>query len=113
MTLRGVISVTEILDTLGAMSRSVEDVLALSEIILGRGLRGSGENEGVGGERDGEWEGLRIGFLDAAVWRLPESLCERDERAVSQMVRPSIESWVRWLANILTRLYRKHPTSTQ
>ena len=83
----GVISITSAFDTLGSMARSVDDVATLAETILDPCRKAKLLRDGYKSYLSRNWNGLKIGFLDPEVWKLPESLCEPNENALSQMVR--------------------------
>lgn len=87
VTLAGVISVTSAFDTLGPMARSVDDLAALTEIILDGSAKAGMPRDGFKSSLSGSWAGLRVGFLDPEIWKLPDSLCEPVDSVIAQMVR--------------------------
>ena len=78
----GVIPVTHNLDSVGAMAKSPADLAAVTELIMDpSALPARRFSESM----TGEWNGLRIGFLDETVWELPHFLCEPNDEALTQM----------------------------
>ncbi|KAK4446773.1 amidase signature domain-containing protein [Podospora aff. communis PSN243] len=75
------------LDTIGAMARSARDLAAASEILLdldaGSRLL---EEGGYASFLTGSVEGLRIGFVDPTLWRLPLDFWNPTEEAKNQHV---------------------------
>ncbi|KAK3682983.1 amidase signature domain-containing protein [Podospora appendiculata] len=72
----GMYTLTDFFDSPGPMAKLPGDLLALAEILLGRSFR----SEGLG-----SWEGLSVGFLDPAVWRMADEMCKQYEGTAEQM----------------------------
>lgn len=77
----GTYTLTDFFDSPGPMAKCSEDVLALSEILLGRKF--SGKN--IASLAD-----LKVGFLDPAIWKTSEEMCRQHEGTAEQMVSLSI-----------------------
>ena len=84
VSLSGVLSLTRSLDTVGGMARSPADLAALTTLLQQTTTNASGPsyedalNDGL--------NGVGIGFVDETIWKLPDSLCDPNEHAISQMV---------------------------
>jgi len=87
VTMDNVIPVSSTFDTVGGMARSVRDLATLTEIVLDPPARAKIPEDGYLSYLTANWEGLRLGFLDPEIWKLPDSLCEPNESALTQMVR--------------------------
>lgn len=81
----GVIPVSKSLDSVGAMARSPADLAMVIEMLQ---ATGPNHNERLSQLMTQKWDGLRIGFVDEKIWKLPENLCKNDDEALSQMVNP-------------------------
>jgi hypothetical protein len=65
--------------TVLGMARSAEDLALLTEIIMDPSARAKLPENGYRGFMTGSWQGLRIGFLDSELWRLPASYFVRTQ----------------------------------
>ncbi len=74
---RGLYTMTDFFDSPGPMAKCAEDVLLLTQILLGQSFL----REGLG-----TWQGLAVGFLDPTIWRLADELCRQHEGTARQMV---------------------------
>ncbi|KAK3317139.1 amidase signature domain-containing protein [Cercophora scortea] len=72
----GMYTLTDFFDSPGPIAKSAADLLALAEILLGRSF----QSEGLG-----SWEGLSVGFLDPAVWKMADEMCRQHEGTAEQM----------------------------
>ncbi|KAK6833337.1 hypothetical protein PG987_008031 [Apiospora arundinis] len=72
----GMYRMTEFYDSPGPMGKCAADILALSELLLGRPLQSSGM---------GTWDGLRVAFLDPSDWKMDVSMCEQFPGTEEQM----------------------------
>jgi amidase len=79
--LGGLYTLTDFFDSPGPMAKCAKDVLVMTEILLGRSFSRA---------ELGTWEGegLSVGFLDPAVWKMAEETCRQYEGTVEQMVSP-------------------------
>ncbi|KAL7935680.1 amidase signature domain-containing protein [Trichoderma chlorosporum] len=82
VSMDGVVPVTESLDSVGAMARSPADLAVVTEMLQ---ATGPNHDERLSQLMTRKWDGLRIGFVDENVWKLPEWLCKNDDAALSQM----------------------------
>ncbi|KAK4064443.1 hypothetical protein Trihar35433_7960 [Trichoderma harzianum] len=82
VSMDGVIPVSKSLDSVGAMARSPADLAMVIEMLQ---ETGPNHNERLSQLMTQEWDGLRIGFVDEKIWKLPENLCKNDDEALSQM----------------------------
>lgn len=73
-------------DTVGAMARSARDVAAASEILLDSEARSRLPEGGYTSFFTGSFRGLKIGFVNPAIWRFPPDLWVPSEEAKSQHV---------------------------
>lgn len=69
-------TLTDFFDSPGPMAKSAADVVALTEILLDRKF-----------DIDSAWQGLSVGFVDPAVWKMAEAMCRQFEGTAEQMVR--------------------------
>lgn len=74
----GSFALTDSFDSPGPMTKSAEDVLLLTEILLGKQF-----------DRGGlaSWDGMSVGFLDPEVWKMGEETCRQHAGTAEQMVR--------------------------
>ena len=86
VTMERTLGVSQSFDTLGGMTRSVADLAALTEIILDPIARQRLPKDGYQSFLTRSWKGVRIGFLDPLIWKLPDALCAPNENALGQMV---------------------------
>ncbi|KAL6816709.1 amidase signature domain-containing protein [Trichoderma sp. SZMC 28015] len=82
VSMDGVIPVSKSLDSVGAMARSPADLSMVIEMLQ---ETGPNHNEKLSQLMTQKWAGLRIGFVDEKIWKLPENLCKNDDEALSQM----------------------------
>lgn len=80
----GVVPVSKSLDSVGAMARSPADLVVVIEMLQATGLN---HDERLSQLMTHNWDGLRIGFVDEKIWKLPEGLCKNDDEALFQMVK--------------------------
>ena len=74
----GVYTMTDFYDSPGPMAKCAADVRAMASILLGLDF----DSQSMG-----SWKGLSVGFVDPALWTLPEELCRQQEGTAEQMVR--------------------------
>ncbi|KAI0468028.1 amidase signature enzyme [Xylaria cf. heliscus] len=72
----GICKLSEFYDTPGPMAKCAADVINMTELLLGRPLHSSAVDN---------WEGISIGFLDAAKFSMAEEMCEQMEGSAEQM----------------------------
>ncbi|KAK0615178.1 amidase signature domain-containing protein [Bombardia bombarda] len=72
----GMYTLTEFFDSPGLMAKSLADVLAITEILLGRSFSSANM---------GSWTGLSVAFLDPDVWNMNEEHCRQYEGTAEQM----------------------------
>ncbi|GAM40193.1 hypothetical protein TCE0_038f12344 [Talaromyces pinophilus] len=78
----GVVPIAKSLDSVGGMARSPEDLALVTEVITNySALQPAGYLIGM----TGKWDGIRLGFLDESLWKLPDFLCEFNSEALGQM----------------------------
>ncbi|KAL6801328.1 amidase signature domain-containing protein [Trichoderma sp. SZMC 28013] len=82
VSMDGVIPVSKSLDSVGAMARSPADLAMVIEMLQ---ATGTNRDERLSQLMTQKWDGLRIGFVDEKIWKLPESLCKNDNEALFQM----------------------------
>ncbi|KAL7786093.1 amidase signature domain-containing protein [Trichoderma afarasin] len=82
VSMDGVVPVSKSLDSVGAMARSPTDLAMVIEMLQ---ATGPNHDERLSQVMTQKWDGLRIGFVDEEIWKLPESLCKNDDEALSQM----------------------------
>ncbi|UKZ92115.1 uncharacterized protein TrAFT101_007083 [Trichoderma asperellum] len=82
VSMDGVIPVSKSLDSVGAMARSPADLAVVIEMLQ---ATGPNHDERLSQLMTQKWDGLRIGFVDEKVWKLPEGLCKNDDEALFQM----------------------------
>jgi len=75
----GMYSLTDFYDSPGPMAKCAADVLALTEVLLGRSFARSALDPG-------SWDGLSVGFLDPSIWRMAEAMCRQHGGTAEQMV---------------------------
>ena len=73
----GLYTLTDFYDSPGPMAKSAEDVLVLTEVLLGRSFSRS---------KTGSWDGLAVGFLDPAIWKMSADICRQHQGTAEQMV---------------------------
>jgi amidase len=78
---RGLYTLTDFFDSPGPMAKCAEDILVLTEILLGKSF----SREGFG-----SWDGLCVGFVDPNVWNMADEICRQHEGTAEQMVSPSV-----------------------
>ncbi|PCH08371.1 Amidase [Penicillium occitanis (nom. inval.)] len=64
------------------MARSPEDLALVTEVITNYFAL---QPAGYLIRMTGKWDGIRLGFLDESLWRLPDFLCEFNSEALGQM----------------------------
>lgn len=84
VSMDGVVPVTKSLDSVGAMARSPADLAVVMKMLQ---AKGPGYGGGLSQLMTQKWYGLRIGFVDENVWKLPETLCKTDNEVLYQMVK--------------------------
>ncbi|KAK4241733.1 amidase signature domain-containing protein [Achaetomium macrosporum] len=72
----GLYTLTDFFDSPGPMAKCAEDVLLMTEILLGQSFSRTGLRT---------WEGLSVGFLDPDVWKMAEEMCRQHEGTAEQM----------------------------
>lgn len=83
-TEKGIYTLTELFDSPGGMARDVRDLRRLMGVLMqNRSLDLEMCVDEPGGRR---WQGLKIGFLDAGVWKMGEGMCRDKGGAVVEMV---------------------------
>ncbi|KAJ4862552.1 amidase domain-containing protein [Trichoderma breve] len=82
VSMDGVIPVSKSLDSVGAMARSPADLAMVIEMLQATGLN---HDERLSQLMTQKWDGLRIGFVDEKIWKLPENLCKHNDEALIQM----------------------------
>ncbi|KAL6837239.1 amidase signature domain-containing protein [Trichoderma camerunense] len=82
VSMDGVIPVSKSLDSVGAMARSPADLVMVIEMLQ---ATGSNHDARLSQLMTQKWDGLRIGFVDEKIWKLPESLCKHNDEALIQM----------------------------
>jgi amidase len=83
---KGVVPITSLFDSVGPMTKGVEDLATLMDILVEPHLT----KVPSGGYRSavtGSWKGLKIGTLDPEVWNFPASARKSEPAAEKQMVR--------------------------
>ncbi|EOO01360.1 putative amidase family protein [Phaeoacremonium minimum UCRPA7] len=71
-------------DTPGAMARSVRDVALATEAMLDESTRAKLPEGGYGSFLNASFDGMRIGFVDPALWRFPPDLWVPSDDAKEQ-----------------------------
>ena len=79
----GLYTMTDFYDSPGPMGKSSADVLALTEILLGRKIRLNSPKT---------WEGLCVAFLDPRLWQLPKEICDQHAGTAEQMVNTKLSN---------------------
>ena len=72
--LDGIFIVDEAFDALGAMARSSHDLALITEILLKTEARAKIPSDGFLSFMKKDFNGLRIGFIDAKEWHWPENI---------------------------------------
>ncbi|KAL8947465.1 MAG: hypothetical protein Q9222_006259 [Ikaeria aurantiellina] len=80
----GVFKLTDAFDSLGAMAKCVDDLAALTEILLSTVPGRLPPSKISDGALRQKIKGLRLGFVDADQWLLPESILKADESYLKQ-----------------------------
>lgn len=70
------------LDSAGPMARSAADLALILETVQ----QPTSPPRNYSSALTGSFKGMRVGFLDEKIWRLPEFLADPVEEALSQMV---------------------------
>jgi amidase len=82
-------AVTKTFDSVGGMAKSATDLAILTGFLQDKDLTDDdlkpSSNTGPGSE----WEGIRIGFLDPRIWKLPAWLVAPNSDATVQIVSSS------------------------
>lgn len=94
----GMYRMTEFYDSPGPMGKCAADVLALSELLLGRPLQSPSM---------GTWDGLRIAFVDPNVWKMADCMCEQFPGTEEQMVPPLGFALQITVESCMTDIYQK------
>ncbi|EHK16453.1 uncharacterized protein TRIVIDRAFT_40480 [Trichoderma virens Gv29-8] len=105
VSMDGVIPVTKSLDSVGAMARSPADLAVVIEMLQ---ATGPNHDERLSQFMTQKWDGLRIGFVDEKIWKLPEGLCKDNDEALFQM-RKEYHSVMKILSN--AGVHIEYPTS--
>ncbi|PTB39058.1 hypothetical protein M441DRAFT_71393 [Trichoderma asperellum CBS 433.97] len=106
VSMDGVIPVSKSLDSVGAMARSPADLAVVIEMLQ---ATGPNHDERLSQLMTQKWDGLRIGFVDEKVWKLPEGLCKNDDEALFQM-RKEYHSVMKILSD--AGVHVEYPTSS-
>jgi amidase len=80
----GLYTLTDFFDSPGLMAKSAEDVMLLTDVLLGGSLA-------LNSDRLKLSDGLAVGFLDPAVWKMSDGICRQHEDTAEQMVRSPFE----------------------
>lgn len=83
-TEKGMYTLTEFFDSAGGMARGVRDLRGIMGVLMPN--RAADLEMRVDGEEGGRWQGLKIGFLDAGVWKMGEGMCRDIGGAGVEMV---------------------------
>ncbi|KAL6690460.1 amidase signature enzyme [Trichoderma pleuroticola] len=75
--MKGVFSLSELYDAAGPMAKSTNDLVPVTELLLGRKLTSAGQKN---------WQGLSVGFVDPRVWNLGDSMCRHHEGTAEEMI---------------------------
>ena len=86
MTAEGTWSISKSLDTPGAMARSAFDLAAATEALLNPLARAELPTNGYQSSMSTSFKGMKLGFVDPAVWRFPPDLWVPSEEAKQQHV---------------------------
>lgn len=92
VSLDGILVVTSDLDSPGPMARSAADLALVLETIQTPTTSPRNYSSAL----TGNFKGLKVGFLDEKVWRLPESLTDLKEEVLTQIVRTHAPAIVRY-----------------
>ena len=77
------------------MAKSVKDLATITPLLLTPGAREKLPEDGYMSFLRKDFEGLKVGFLDPAVWKFPPVLCESIMSVEQQMVSHRHASAVR------------------
>lgn len=84
--LDGVWVVSEDFDAVGAMTKSTADLALITELVLNQKAREALPDDGFQIFLRTDFDGLKIGFLDPAIWRWPAHIQKQEEGTLEQMV---------------------------
>ncbi len=82
---KGVIPIAHVLDTVGPMAKSVEDLANLLTVIVDPS-NPSVPKDGYAAAMTKLWEGIRVGFLDPGTFFFAPDVLKPNENATTQMV---------------------------
>lgn len=82
----GIISISSTFDSLGGMGKTVKDVALLTDVLLDPEPRTAFPSQGLSEVFVDNWEGIKVGFVDASCWQLPPGLLISDDEYKCQMV---------------------------
>jgi amidase len=68
------------------MAKSVTDLAIITELLHTDQVRSKLPTGGYLSSLSKSFEGLKVGFLDPAIWHLPESLCPQIPSVVQELV---------------------------
>lgn len=83
---KGVFRVTDVFDSIGAMSKNVEDIAILSEILQESRPAQSHKKSPLTEQLEKNWHDFSIGFVDINEWRLLEKEADKNEQYDRQSV---------------------------
>lgn len=83
--MQGVMSVNDILDIVGPLARGALDIANIFDVMLDPGYPFR-PADGYATKATGSWEGLRLGAVRTADWRIDEILADPDEDWFAQQV---------------------------
>jgi amidase len=81
----GVVPVSKTFDSIGVMTKCVQDLANVLDVIVGRS-RTAIPKGGYTSDLDVGWENLRVGFLDPEKWFLPAFAAKPNPKAQEQIV---------------------------
>ncbi|CAG9953360.1 unnamed protein product [Clonostachys rosea f. rosea IK726] len=81
----GVWTLSHRFDAIGGMAKSVTDLAIITELLHTDQVRSKLPTGGYLSSLSKSFEGLKVGFLDPAIWHLPESLCPQIPSVVQEL----------------------------
>lgn len=86
MPMEGIMPINDILDVVGPMARSALDIANSLDAMIDKSRDPNYPEGGYASMATGSWDGLRLGAVNTADWRLDEILAEPDEDWFQQQV---------------------------
>jgi amidase len=82
----GIWTLSDKFDAVGGLARSVIDLADITSLLQDKQAKETATDNGYHRFLTGDFQGLRVGFLDPSVWHFPPERCKTTSAIAEQMV---------------------------